>query len=46
MPERDGRGNNRFDTLRLLAAWLILFSHYYPLGSRAARGCEHARFQS
>lgn len=24
--------NNRFDFLRLLAAWLVLFSHSYPIG--------------
>lgn len=24
--------DNRFDVLRLLAAWLVLFSHCYPLG--------------
>ena len=28
------RENNRFDILRLLAAWLVLFSHCYPLGGR------------
>ena len=32
----DNRANNRFDILRLLAAWLVLFSHCYPLGGRAA----------
>ena len=32
----DNRDNNRFDILRLLAAWLVLFSHCYPLGGRAA----------
>ena len=26
-----GRSDNRFDELRLLAAWLVLFSHSYPL---------------
>lgn len=26
--------DNRFDFLRLLAAWLVLFSHCYPLGGR------------
>lgn len=29
------RDDNRFDFLRLLAAWLVLFSHCYPLGGRA-----------
>lgn len=29
------RDDNRFDILRLLAAWLVLFSHCYPLGARA-----------
>lgn len=29
------REDNRFDILRLLAAWLVLFSHCYPLGGRA-----------
>jgi peptidoglycan/LPS O-acetylase OafA/YrhL len=28
------RNDNRFDILRLLAAWLVLFSHCYPLGGR------------
>ena len=28
------RQDNRFDILRLLAAWLVLFSHCYPLGGR------------
>lgn len=28
------REENRFDILRLLAAWLVLFSHCYPLGAR------------
>ena len=28
------REDNRFDILRLLAAWLVLFSHCYPLGGR------------
>lgn len=28
------RDDNRFDILRLLAAWLVLFSHCYPLGAR------------
>ena len=32
----DNRDNNRFDILRLLAAWLVLFSHCYPLGGRAS----------
>ena len=32
----DNRENNRFDILRLIAAWLVLFSHCYPLGGRAA----------
>lgn len=27
-----GHEDNRFDFLRLLAAWLVLFSHSYPLG--------------
>lgn len=27
-----GHQNNRFDFLRLFAAWLVLFSHCYPLG--------------
>lgn len=30
-PNRD---DNRFDILRLFAAWLVLFSHCYPLGGR------------
>ena len=30
------RDDNRFDILRLFAAWLVLFSHCYPLGGRAA----------
>ncbi len=30
------RADNRFDILRLLAAWLVLFSHCYPLGGRPA----------
>ncbi len=30
------RDDNRFDYLRLLAAWLVLFSHCYPLGGRPA----------
>jgi peptidoglycan/LPS O-acetylase OafA/YrhL len=30
------RDDNRFDILRLLAAWLVLFSHCFPLGARAA----------
>lgn len=30
------RDDNRFDILRLLAAWLVLFSHCYPLGARAS----------
>jgi peptidoglycan/LPS O-acetylase OafA/YrhL len=29
------RDDNRFDILRLLAAWLVLFSHCFPLGARA-----------
>jgi peptidoglycan/LPS O-acetylase OafA/YrhL len=29
------RDDNRFDILRLVAAWLVLFSHCYPLGGRA-----------
>ncbi len=28
------RDDNRFDILRLIAAWLVLFSHCYPLGGR------------
>jgi peptidoglycan/LPS O-acetylase OafA/YrhL len=28
------RNDNRFDILRLLAAWLVLFSHCYPLSGR------------
>jgi peptidoglycan/LPS O-acetylase OafA/YrhL len=28
------RDDNRFDFLRLLAAWLVLFSHCYPLGGQ------------
>ncbi len=28
------RHNNRFDVLRLLAAWLVLFSHCFPLGGQ------------
>lgn len=28
------RDDNRFDILRLVAAWLVLFSHCYPLGGR------------
>jgi peptidoglycan/LPS O-acetylase OafA/YrhL len=28
------RDDNRFDILRLFAAWLVLFSHCYPLGGR------------
>ncbi|MES2951159.1 MAG: acyltransferase [Pseudomonadota bacterium] len=28
------RDDNRFDILRLFAAWLVLFSHCYPLGAR------------
>ena len=28
------RENNRFDILRLLAAWLVLFTHCYALGGR------------
>ena len=28
------REDNRFDILRLIAAWLVLFSHCYPLGGR------------
>ena len=28
------REDNRFDFLRLVAAWLVLFSHCYPLGAR------------
>jgi hypothetical protein len=30
-PNRD---DNRFDILRLLAAWLVLLSHCFPLGAR------------
>jgi peptidoglycan/LPS O-acetylase OafA/YrhL len=30
------RDDNRFDILRLFAAWLVLFSHCYPLSGRAA----------
>lgn len=30
------RDDNRFDFLRLLAAWLVLFSHCYPLGGHGA----------
>jgi len=33
---RLNRDDNRFDILRLLAAWLVLFSHCYPLGARAS----------
>lgn len=33
---RLNRDDNRFDILRLLAAWLVLFSHCYPLGGRAS----------
>ena len=29
------RDDNRFDTLRLLAAWLVLLSHCFPLGARS-----------
>lgn len=29
------RDDNRFDILRLFAAWLVLFSHCYPLTGRA-----------
>ena len=29
------RDDNRFDILRLLAAWLVLFSHCFPLGGRS-----------
>jgi peptidoglycan/LPS O-acetylase OafA/YrhL len=32
----DERYDNRFDVLRLLAAWLVLFSHCYPLAGRNA----------
>lgn len=32
---RLNRDDNRFDILRLFAAWLVLFSHCYPLGGRA-----------
>lgn len=28
------RNTNRFDAMRLLAAWLVLISHCYPLGAR------------
>ena len=31
---RLNRDDNRFDILRLLAAWLVLFSHCFPLGAR------------
>ena len=31
---RLNRDDNRFDILRLLAAWLVLFSHCYPLGGQ------------
>jgi peptidoglycan/LPS O-acetylase OafA/YrhL len=31
---RLNRDDNRFDILRLFAAWLVLFSHCYPLGGR------------
>lgn len=30
----ENRADNRFDVLRLVAAWLVLFSHCYPLGGR------------
>ncbi len=30
------RDDNRFDILRLFAAWLVLFSHCYPLSGRNA----------
>lgn len=30
------REDNRFDILRLFAAWLVLFSHAYPLGGRGS----------
>jgi len=30
----ENRRDNRFDVLRLLAAWLVLFSHCYPLAGR------------
>ena len=32
----EDRRDNRFDVLRLLAAWLVLFSHCYPLAGRNA----------
>lgn len=31
------RHDNRFDFLRLLAAWLVLWSHSYPLGGQPQR---------
>lgn len=32
--QEDERSTNRFDILRLFAAWLVLFSHSYPLTGR------------
>ena len=37
MSSTNTRHNNRFDSLRLLAAWLVLFSHCFPLGGQPQR---------